>query len=134
MEALGINLGLIVVQIIAFAIVYNSARVALSERGRELASLRVLGFTKGEVAAMLLGEQGILALASLPAAFAIAYGLSWLIAARFESELFRIPILIEATSWLFGVAVIVIAGVLSAIAVRGRIARLDLVEVLKTRE
>lgn len=120
--------------VIAFGIVYNSARVALSERGRELASLRVLGFTRGEVAAMLLGEQGILALASLPLALGIAYGLSWLIAVRFESELFRIPIVIEPSSWLFGVAVIGMAGGLSALAVRGRIVRLDLVEVLKTRE
>ena len=120
--------------VIAFGIVYNSARVALSERGRELASLRVLGFTQGEVATMLLGEQVVLSVASLPAAFLIAWSLCWLIAIRFESELFRLPVLIEGTSYLFGVSVIAVAGVLSALAIRGRIGRLDLVEVLKTRE
>jgi putative ABC transport system permease protein len=120
--------------VIAFGIVYNSARVALSERGRELASLRVLGFTKREVATMLLGEQAIMATVSLPAAFAVAWSLCWLVSVRFETELFRIPVLIEGTSYLFGVAVIVVAGVLSALAIRGRIGRLDLVAVLKTRE
>jgi len=108
--------------------------VALSERGRELASLRVLGFTKAEVATMLLGEQVILTIASLPVAMGIAWGLCWLVATRFESELFRFPVLIETRSWVIGFTVIAVAGVLSAVAVRGRIARLDLIEVLKTRE
>lgn len=120
--------------VIAFGIVYNSARVALSERGRELASLRVLGFTRREVATMLLGEQAILALASLPLGFGVAWTLSWLVSVRFDSELFRIPVIIEETSYLFGVAVIVTAALLSAVAIRARIGRLDLVEVLKTRE
>lgn len=120
--------------VIAFGIVYNSARVALSERGRELASLRVLGFTEREVATMLLGEQVVLAAASLPVGFLIAGSLCWLVAVRFESELYRIPVLIEGTSYLFGVAVIAVAGVLSALAIRGRIGHLDLVAVLKTRE
>ena len=120
--------------VIAFGIVYNSARVALSERGRELASLRVLGFTEREVATMLLGEQAILVVASLPVAFAVAWTLSWLVSVRFETILFRIPVLIEGTSYLFGVAVTGVAGVLSALAIRRRIGRIDLVEVLKTRE
>jgi putative ABC transport system permease protein len=120
--------------VIAFGIVYNSARVALSERGRELASLRVLGFTRAEVTTMLLGEQAVLMVASMPLGLGIAYGLSWLISVRFESDLFRIPVLIEASSALFGVVVVAVAGGLSALAVRGRIANLDLVEVLKTRE
>jgi putative ABC transport system permease protein len=120
--------------VIAFGIVYNSARVALSERGRELASLRVLGFTRREVTSMLLGEQGVLMLLSIPFGFAVAYTLSWLIAVRFESELFRIPIVVEAASYLSGALIVLIAGLLSALAVRGRIARLDLVAVLKTRE
>lgn len=120
--------------VIAFGIVYNSARVALSERGRELASLRVLGFTRREVGTMLLGEQAIIALVSLPTAFAVAWALCWLVSVRFETALFRIPVLIEGTSYLFGVAVVAVAGALSALAIRGRIAGMDLVEVLKTRE
>ncbi len=120
--------------VIAFGIVYNSARVALSERGRELASLRVLGFTRGEVSAMLLGEQAVLTVMSLPIAWLLAWVLCWLIAVRFASALFQIPILIEGSSFLLGVIAVGAAAVLSALAVRGRIARLDLVAVLKTRE
>jgi putative ABC transport system permease protein len=120
--------------VIAFGIVYNSARVALSERGRELASLRVLGFTRGEVTSMLLGEQSVLAVASLPVAFLVGWTLCWLVSVRFDSDLFRIPIRIEATSYLVGIIVIVVAGILSAVAVHRRVGRLDLVEVLKTRE
>jgi putative ABC transport system permease protein len=120
--------------VIAFGIVYNSARVALSERGRELASLRVLGFTKREVATMLLGEQGVLAFVSLPVAFLVGWTLCWLVSVRFDSDLFRIPVRIEVTSFLFGALVIAVAGVMSAFAVRSRIGQLDLIEVLKTRE
>ncbi len=120
--------------VMAGGIVYNSARVALSERGRELASLRILGFTRGEVAGMLLGEQVLLTVASFPLAFALAYFFTWLIVARFESTLYRIPIVTEPVTYLIGVAVVSVATVFSAIAVRRRIDRLNLVAVLKTRE
>lgn len=120
--------------VIAFGIVYNASRVALSERGRELASLRVLGFTRAEVSAMLLGEQAILLLLSVPVSFAVAYGLSWLISVGFQSELYRIPIVVNPVTYLVGALTVVVAGVLSALAVGRRIRRLDLVAVLKTRE
>ncbi len=120
--------------VIAAGIVYNGARVALSERGRELASLRVLGFTRREVAAMLLGEQVVLTVISFPVAFAIAYLLGWLITVRFESALFRIPVVVVPTSYLLGTVAVTIAAVASAWIVRRRIARLDLIAVLKTRE
>lgn len=120
--------------IIAAGIVYNGARVALSERGRELASLRVLGFTRGEVTRLLLGEQVLLTLAGLPAGLLLGYGLAWLVTYRFESDLFRIPLIIRQTTIAYSLAVVVGAALLSAMAVRRRIHRLDLVAVLKTRE
>jgi putative ABC transport system permease protein len=120
--------------VIAFGIVFNHARVALSERGRELASLRVLGFTRREVLTMLLGEQGVLTLLALPFGFAIAYGLCWFMAMRFESEMFRLPVVVEGESYITGAAVVIASAAISALAVRGRVARLDLVAVLKTRE
>lgn len=120
--------------IIAAGIVYNGARVTLSERGRELASLRVLGFSRGEVTRLLLGEQILLTLAGLPAGLGLGYGLAWLIALRFESDLFRIPLVIRPTTIAFSLAVVVGAALLSALGVRRRIHRLDLVAVLKTRE
>ena len=120
--------------VIAFGVVYNGARVALSERGRELASLRVLGFTRQEVTAMLLREQAVLTLLAIPGGFAVAYGLCWLLAVRFESELFRLPIVVNPRSYVLGALVVVVSGAMSGLAVRGRVRHLDLVAVLKTRE
>jgi len=120
--------------IIAAGIVYNGARVALSERGRELASLRVLGFSRGEVSRLLLGEQVILTAAGMPAGLLFGYGLAWLVAFRFESDLFRIPLVIRQATIVYSLAVVIGAALLSALAVQGRIRRLDLVAVLKTRE
>jgi putative ABC transport system permease protein len=120
--------------IIAAGIVYNGARVALSERGRELASLRILGFSRQEVTRLLLGEQVLLTLAGMPAGLLLGYGLAWLVAYRFESDLFRIPLVIRPTTIAYSLAVVIGATLLSALAVRRRIHRLDLVAVLKTRE
>jgi putative ABC transport system permease protein len=120
--------------IIAFGMVYNGARVALSERGRELASLRVLGFSRREVTAMLLGEQAVLTALAMPVGVAVAYALCWLIAARFESELYRIPVVVAPRTYALGTILVLCSAALSALAVRRRIARLDLVAVLKTRE
>jgi putative ABC transport system permease protein len=120
--------------VIAFGIVYNSARVALSERGRELASLRVLGFTRREVTWMLLGEQGILIVLSLPLAFLTAWALSVWISMGFESDLYRIPVVVKPGTYALGAAIVALAAALSALFVSRRIDRLDLVAVLKTRE
>lgn len=120
--------------VLAVGIVYNGARVALSERGHELASLRVLGFTRGEVAAMLLGEQALLTLAAIPLGFLAGRLLCVLITLRFSSELFRIPLVIDRSTYVFAAAVVILAAAASAALVRRRIDRLDLVEVLKTRE
>ncbi len=120
--------------VLAAGMVYNGARVALSEHGRELASLRVLGFTRAEVATLLLGEQAILTLASLPAGLLLGYGLCWLIVARVQSELFRIPLVVTASTALFAVSTVLAAAVASGLIVRRRLSRLDLVAVLKTRE
>jgi putative ABC transport system permease protein len=120
--------------VIAFGVVYNGARIGLSERGRELASLRILGFSRREVESMLLGEQTLLTLLSLPLGFAIGYGLCALMAWRFESELFRLPLVISGSTYLLAVGVVGAAAVLSGLAVRRRLDRMDLVSVLKTRE
>lgn len=120
--------------VLAVGIVYNGARVALSERGRELASLRVLGFTRGEVSAMLLGEQALLTAVALPLGFLAGRVLCALIVTRFSSALFRIPLVISPGSYAFAAAVVAAAAVGSAALVRHRIDRMDLVAVLKTRE
>jgi putative ABC transport system permease protein len=135
-ESFRISLGITVffAAVIAAGMVYNGARVALSERGRELASLRVLGFTRREVATMLLGEQATLTALSLPLALALGYALCALVVLRFESELFRIPLVVSGATVLFAVGTVTLAAVASGALVRRRLDRFDLVSVLKARE
>ncbi|HEX2205503.1 MAG TPA: FtsX-like permease family protein [Longimicrobium sp.] len=120
--------------IIAVGVVYNGARIALSERGRELASLRVLGFTRREVSVLLLGEQATVTAIGIPAGFAIGYGLCVAVVRAFEVEVFRIPLIVSGATYAFAAGVIVVAALLAGLIVRRRIDHLDLVAVLKTRE
>jgi len=120
--------------VIAVAMVYNAARISLSERGRELASLRVLGFTRGEVALMLLGEQGLLTLVAIPLGYLLGYATCALLSRAYQWELFRLPLVITRQSYGFALGVVVAAALCSSYLVRRRLDRLDLVEVLKARE
>jgi putative ABC transport system permease protein len=119
---------------IAFGVVYNSARIALSERGRELASLRVLGFTEREVTVMLLGEQALLASLAIPLGCALGWGLSWLITHAIDTELMRLPLVVSGRTYVKASIIVVAAAFLSGLLVIRRLRRLDLIEVLKTRE
>ena len=120
--------------VIAFGVIYNGARIALSERGRDLASLRVLGFSRGEVGAMLLGEQAVMMLASIPIGFAGGWVTCIYIAHKFDSEVYRIPMVISGQTYAISFFVIALAAAFTASFVQRRINRLNLVEVLKTRE
>lgn len=120
--------------LIVVGVVYNAARVSLSERGRELASLRVLGLTRAEVSWILLGELAILTLISLPIGAFLGYGLAWLFVQSLDTELFSIPLIIKPATYGFAIIVVVTATAISSLIVRRRIDRLDLVAVLKTRE
>ncbi len=120
--------------IIALGIVYNAARITLTERSRELASLRVLGFTRGEISYILLGELALLVLAAIPLGLAIGYGLCWYIARAIDNELYRVPLVIEPDTYAFAVTIVLLAAAVSAFAVRRRLDHLDLIEALKTRE
>lgn len=119
---------------IAFGVVYNSARIALSERSRELASLRVLGYTRAEVSYIFLGELGLLTLAAVPLGLLAGQGLCLYIARVTSSDLFRIPIVITPATYSLAAAVVVASACLSGLIVRHRLDHLDLVAVLKTRE
>jgi putative ABC transport system permease protein len=119
---------------IAFGVVYNSARIALAERSRELASLRVLGFTRSEVSYILLGELAILTLTSIPIGFVIGRFMSVFMVAGFQTELYRIPLIIEPGTYTFAAIVVLASAVVSGLMVQRKINRLDLVEVLKTKE
>jgi putative ABC transport system permease protein len=114
--------------------VYNGARIALSERGHELASLRVLGFTRAEIGFMLLGEQAILTLIAIPVGFAMGYGIAGLLTVIVDTELIRFPLLISRKTYLVAFLVIAASAFLSGCLVRWRLRNLDLIAVLKTRE
>ncbi|HRW72656.1 MAG: FtsX-like permease family protein [Burkholderiaceae bacterium] len=120
--------------VVNFGVVYNSARIALSERGRELASLRVLGLTQGEVSTILLGELALLVLVSIPLSFVVGWGLSAFLARGMQSDLYRVPVVLPPSSYAFAALITVLSAVLSSLAVYWRIRRLDLIGVLKTRE
>jgi putative ABC transport system permease protein len=120
--------------VLGFGVAYNSTRIALSERGRELATLRVLGFSRGETSYILLGEVALLIIVALPVGCLLGRGLSELMATAFNTELFRVPLTIEPSTYGIAVLIALVATALSAAIVRRRVDRLDLIEVLKTRE
>jgi putative ABC transport system permease protein len=120
---------------IAVAVVYNNARVSLSVRSRDLATLRVLGFTRAEVSAILLGEQAVQVLLGIPLGIVLGtLGAQGLLELQADPEQFRMPMLISSRTYAFSVVVILAAAVLSAMLVRRRLDSLDLIGVLKTRE
>lgn len=120
--------------VIAFGVVYNTVRIALAERGRELASMRVLGYSQGEVAYILLGELALLTVISLPLGFIIGAGLCQFMASNLQSDLFRVPLVLSAYTFSFSALVVILSALCSAIMVWFRLQKLDLVQVLKTRE
>jgi len=120
--------------LLAGGVVYNSVRISLSERGRELATLRVLGFTRQEISYILLGELAIVTFLALPLGCLLGYGLAYFMTRLFETELYRIPFAIDADTYGFAVLVVALTAVLAGALVRRRLDRLDLIAVLKTRE
>ena len=120
--------------VLVVGVVYNSARIALSERATELASLRILGFTRTEVTQLLLGEQGLLIVAAIPAGCALGALLCRLLVPVFDRELFRLPFVLSRATFAFATLVTIGAALFAASLVAMRIARLDLIGVLKSRE
>jgi len=120
--------------IIAFGVVYNSARIQLSERARELASLRVLGFTRGEVSSVLVVELAIIVLVAQPLGWLIGYGFSWAVVAGFQNDLMRIPFVVEPNAFGWSSVIVLTAATVSSLVVLLRVRRLDMIRVLKTKE
>ena len=120
--------------IVAFGVVYNSARIALSERSRELATLRVVGFSLAEVRGVLVGELAILVLLALPFGLLFGRGLALFIMSSFSTETVRLPIVIQSGTYSIAILVVVTASVLSFALVSRMIAQLDMVGVLKARD
>ncbi len=119
---------------ITFAVVYNNARIAFAERARELATLRVLGFTRAEVAWVLIGEIALLSLLAVPLGWLIGTGFAWLLTEAMGTDLFRIPFVITTRTYAFAAAGVLAASVLSVLLIARRLHRLDMVSALKTVE
>jgi putative ABC transport system permease protein len=140
LDTIAQNLRLSITILIAFAgaisagVVYNGARISLSEHALTLASLRVLGFTRGEVSTILLGEQAILTALGIPFGLLLGYGLCAWLSHLLETELYRLPLSISTRTYVYAATAVAMAAVLSGLAVAWRLRRMDLVAVLKTRE
>jgi putative ABC transport system permease protein len=117
--------------IVAFGIIYNSARISLSERSRELATLRVLGFSRREVGAVLIGELVLLTLVALPIGLVLGSGFAKGILSAVNTETVRLPLVLTPANYAFAVLVIVLASTASALFAARKVARIDLVSALK---
>ncbi|WP_370322295.1 ABC transporter permease [Oricola sp.] len=119
---------------ITIGVTYNSARIQLSERARELASLRILGFTNAEVSYILMGETLLLAILAQPLGWAVGALLAWGMGFAFASDLYTIPVILKNHTFGFASVVGLGAAIGSVLVVRRRLDTLDLVSVMKTRE
>ena len=120
--------------IIAFGVVYNTVRISLAERGRDLASLRVLGYSHNEVSHVLLGELALLLLLGIPLGWAIGHGIAQLIVTAMQTELYRVPLVITSHTLALSATVVIVSALASGFISWWRLRQLDLVAVLKTRE
>jgi putative ABC transport system permease protein len=120
--------------IIAIGVIYNNARVALSQRTRDLGSLRVLGFTQREIAGILLGEQAVQVALAIPLGLLFGRWLSAAMMSNVDPETYRLPVVVSTQTYLFAVIATLAAALLSALLVHRKLSKLDLISVLNTRE
>lgn len=120
--------------LIALGVIYNCAIIILAERARDLATLRVMGFRRGEVSMVLLGELAVITLLSIPVGLPIGYGLSYVTTLALDTETHRFPLIIERWTYAYAAVVILAAASLSAVYVRRMLNSLDLVAVLKVKQ
>ncbi|HXP60484.1 MAG TPA: ABC transporter permease [Dongiaceae bacterium] len=120
--------------VVAFGVVYNNARISLAERARELATLRVIGFSRREVGAVLITELVILALVAVPLGLALGTGFAAGIVQQINTETVRVPLVLTANNYAFAVLVVLVASTLSALVVLRKLNQLNLVGALKAPE
>jgi putative ABC transport system permease protein len=135
-KSMALSIGTLIVFacVIAMGMIYNGARIALSERANELATLRILGFTRQEITFILLGEQAILTALALPFGFAAGYALCAVLSVRLQTELYRMPLVVTSSSYAWAFLVVLGSAALSGLLIGRRLAELDIVSVLKSRE
>ncbi|MCR9292481.1 MAG: FtsX-like permease family protein [bacterium] len=120
--------------VIAIGVVYNCARISLSEQSRDLATMRVMGFNNMEVSTILLGEIGLFTLVALPLGCLLGYLLAWAMVLGLATENYRIPLVVNNTTFAFACTIVLAATFVSGVIVQRRIRKLDLVSALKTRD
>jgi putative ABC transport system permease protein len=120
--------------VIAVGVVFNTARVALSERSRDLATLRVLGFTRQEVSTVLLGQLGVQVILALPIGTACGYVLASLLMGTVDPEQFRFPVIVSPATYAFASLVVLGSAIATAVVVRRKLDRIDIVSALKARD
>jgi putative ABC transport system permease protein len=135
-RSLGITMSILTVlaAVLGVGVVYNGARIALSERATELASLRVLGFTSREVGWMLLGEQAVLTISGIPLGWLIGYGVAAIVVGAFNTQVFRVPLVVSTESLAWASTSTILIAAAAGFLVRRRLVQADPVIVLKTRE
>jgi putative ABC transport system permease protein len=135
-RSMTLSIGTLIVfaSVIAIGMIYNGARIALSERANELSTLRILGFTRREITFVLLGEQAMITAFAVPFGFSAGYALCAILSARLQTELYRMPLVVNASSYAWAFIIVLFAALVSAALVGRRVAGLDIVSVLKSRE
>jgi putative ABC transport system permease protein len=135
-ESILISAGIVIfaAAVIAIGVIYNNSRIAISERGRELASLRVLGFTRREVSSLFLGEQAVVTIAGLPFGAVAGLGFAAILARAFATERHRFPVVIDPSTYAYSIGLVLAVAAGVALLVRRRLDRLDLIATLKTGE
>lgn len=119
--------------VIAFGVIYNSMRISLSERDRELASMRVLGFTRGEISYILLGEMAFLILLAIPLGFVIGFFMAGVAVEALQTDMYSFPFVMSRSTFALSAAIVLVSAGISALLIRRRLNKLDLIKVLKTR-
>ena len=120
--------------LIAFGVIYNCAMITLAERARDLASLRVMGFTRREAARVLLGEIALITLAAIPIGLPLGYGFSALVTLALDTETNRFPLVIDRSTYAYATTIILAAALVSGIYVARMVNDLDLISVLKVKQ
>jgi putative ABC transport system permease protein len=120
--------------IIAFGVIYNCALITLAERSRDLATLRVMGFTRFEISQVLLGELTIITLLAIPIGMPIGYGFAYLATLALDTETHRFPLVVSRATFAYSACVLLSAAIVSSLMVRRMLDKLDLVAVLKVKE
>jgi putative ABC transport system permease protein len=120
--------------VIAVGVIYNNARVALSERARDLATLRVLGYTRTEVSTVLLGQLAWQTIVALPLGLLFGYGLATLFMSLMDPEQYRMPATVAASTYALAALVVIGASLLTGVVVKRRLDHIDLNDALKARD